>query len=114
MKFMKLKLGKMGDVPLPYIIALVLGIIVIVLIAYWLFVEGGLFGGTITEKGCEAKKLAYCSDWKVQGAAPAPGKFSKDCDTVNKDKSLYYAPECCIFKWASADLTGPDCGISTS
>jgi hypothetical protein len=109
-----MKLGKIGDVPLPYIIALVLGIIVIVLVAYWLFVEGGLFSSSITEKGCEAKKLAYCSDWKVKGT---PDKmFSAACATVNADPNkatTYYAPECCIFPWAT-NVGWEACGITTT
>lgn len=93
-----MKMRKMGAVPIPYIIALVLGIAVIALIAYWLFFSGGEFGGIITEKACEAKKMAYCNELKSTGTQSK--SFSADCDTVNANRDNYYAPECCRFDWA--------------
>lgn len=102
---------KMGAVPIPYIIALVLAIAVIALISYWFFVLGGDFGGIIVEKGCEAKKMAYCSEWKTTGTRPDPGVFSAGCTTVNANRDNYYAPECCQFDWASNDLSETECGI---
>ena len=103
----------MGAVPVPYIIALVLAIIVIGLIAYWLFFSGGEFGGIITEKGCEAKKLAYCSEWKTTGTKPAPGAFSTICSSINdENRKNYYASECCRFGWASDDLSDTECGVA--
>jgi len=105
-----MKMRKTGSVPVPYIIALLLGIIVIALIAYWIFVLGGDFGGIIVEKGCESKKLAYCNTWKTTGTQPAELGFAPtNCDATDKDK--YYAPECCIFQWARGNLKS-DCGIT--
>lgn len=101
---------KIGAVPVPYIIALVLAIIVIALIAYWLFFSGGEFGRIIAEKGCEAKKLAYCNEWKTTGTKPDPGAFSATCPI--DDRENYYAPECCIFEWAEDDLSNTECGIA--
>ena len=99
-----------GAVPVPYIVALVLAIIVLAIIAYWLFFSSHEFGGIITEKGCEVKKMSYCSEWKTVGTQPAELGFAPtSCDVTDKDK--YYAPECCIFEWARGSLKS-DCGIS--
>jgi hypothetical protein len=83
-----------GAVPIPYIIALVLAIIVIALVVYWLFFSSGDFGDIISEKGCEAKKMAYCSEYKTSSSSTS---FSTSCDSINdNNKNEYYAPECCF------------------
>jgi hypothetical protein len=61
-------------VAVPYIIAIILGIVVIALLGYWLFVLGGHVGGVGTEQTCGAKKIAWCQQWSVnnfQGDCPA-------------------------------------------
>ncbi len=107
-----MKMRKTGAVPVPYIIALVLAIIVIALISYWFFVLGGDFGGIITEKACEAKKLAYCSEWKTTGTEPDPGEFTTTCGSItDTNRENYYAPECCRFQWAR-ELNDVACGVA--
>jgi len=105
-----MRVSKKGAVPIPYIIALVLGVIVIALIAYWLFFSGGQFGTVITEKACEAKKMGYCSNWKIKGTKPDKD-FSAICSEVEKDRTKYSAPECCILEWALDGLSAEECGI---
>jgi len=93
-----MKLDKKGSVPIPYIIALILGVVIIALLGYWLFFIGGQFGGVVSEKACEGKKMAYCSEYKTTGSVSGDKDFSKECPIT--DKSAYYAPECCRFSWA--------------
>jgi len=110
-----MRINKKGDVPTPYIVALVLGVIVIALVAYWLFFSGGSFGNMIQENACKAKKMLYCNDWKAKFPAMPDGhEFSASCDTVNTNgKENYYAPDCCSFDWAGK-VNGAECGITKS
>jgi len=54
-----------GDMTVGYIIAIVLGVIVLVLLAYLFFSEGGIFSGTVTEQTCMGKFLSYCNFWSI-------------------------------------------------
>jgi hypothetical protein len=101
-----MKIGNKGDVPIPYIIALILGVIVIALLAYWIFFSGGNLGTIITEKGCEAKKMGYCNEYKTTGKAPKQYFSGIPCATVTApaNKDNYYAPECCTLTWANGGI----------
>jgi hypothetical protein len=83
-----------GEMPIPYIVALLLGVVVIALIAYFLFFNSNLFWNMMLERTCEAKKTAYCSEWNLKGKPPTP-KFSDNCDLTVAKPSDYTAPECC-------------------
>jgi len=79
--------------PVGYIIAIVLGVIVLVLLAYLFFSEGGIFSGTVTEQTCIGKFLSYCNFWSIcnyktgsDGCQPEnadffTGKGNKECET---------------------------------
>ncbi len=99
-----MKITKKGAIPIPYIIALILGIVVLAIVAYWLFFSSGQFGGTISEASCRAKKMAYCNAWRINGWAEKPNgvdDFSTACNGIDEDnRDKYYAPECCRFEWA--------------
>ena len=82
-----------GAVPIPYIIALVLAIAVIAIVAYWLFFSGGEFDKMIREKGCDAKLMAYCGEYRLS-PVDAP-EFSGPCGTGSDE---YYSPDCCSFE----------------
>ena len=97
-----MKLYEKGAVPIPYIIALVLGVIVIALISYWLFMSGGEFGTAIMESSCQAKKMNYCNTWKLDGSKPGNEEF---CAASGSS----YAPGCCDYY---TTLTRADCGIA--
>lgn len=90
-----------GAIPVPYIIALILGIVVVGLLAYWFFVLGGRIGGQASESECRAKENIYCSTWSTTDYdldnKPGGKDFSKSCPTTSAD---VYAPECCSFSWA--------------
>ncbi|MDI6798880.1 MAG: hypothetical protein QMD12_02705 [Candidatus Aenigmarchaeota archaeon] len=60
---------KKGAVPIPYIIGLILGIIIVGLLGYWFFVLGGRLPGVITEQECNKRKTEYCTKWSVWGYA---------------------------------------------
>jgi len=88
-----------GAIPVPYIIALILGIVVVGLLAYWFFILGGKIPGQASEAECRIKENQYCTAWSATGYATKPGDldFSEACPTTSAD---VYAPECCSFSWA--------------
>ncbi len=57
----------MKAVAVPYIIAILLGVAVIGLIGYWLFVSGGKFGETAAEQQCRSDFLQACQSWASGG-----------------------------------------------
>jgi hypothetical protein len=50
---------KKGAVPVPYIIALLLGIAVIAILGYWFFVLSGQWGGEVNLETCRGKAHTY-------------------------------------------------------
>ena len=77
-----------GAVPVPYIIALLLGIAVVAIIGYWFFVLSGQTGGEATLSTCNTRAYTYCAGWQVLGytgddnSGPSVGWFSeshKEC-----------------------------------
>lgn len=86
-------------VAIPYIIAIIFGVVVLAIIGYWFFVMGGKFGMTTTSTECSTMKVSYCQEsyslgwsdtliakWDNNcGANPATGateviKKSERCD----------------------------------
>jgi len=67
-----------GAVPVPYIIALILGIIVVGLLAYWFFILGGKIPGITTEQWCNERKFSFCTQWSECGYGTScyPGDWS--------------------------------------
>jgi len=47
--------------PVPYIIALIIGVIVVVVLAYWLVSAGGKGSNIGKEAECTARKVEYCA-----------------------------------------------------
>lgn len=58
---------KKGAIPVHYIIALILGIIVVGLLGYWFFVLGGRIPGLVTKTWCDERKHSYCTEWQKVG-----------------------------------------------
>ena len=56
-----------GAVPIPYIIALLLGIAVVAIIGYWFFVLGGQWGGETNLQTCNTRAYTYCASWAATG-----------------------------------------------
>jgi len=61
----------MKGVVVPYIIAIMLGIIVLALLGYWFFFAGGRLSGEI-QPGCERLKERYCQEWKASEYSVEP------------------------------------------
>ena len=106
--------SRKGEIPIAYIIALVLGVIVLGLLSWWLF-SGGLGWNRVAEESvCRSKLGFYCQSWRINSyditKKPNGQKFSDPCDTVNKDKLQYYAPDCCTYYWAyNQAISQPSC-----
>ena len=57
----------MKAIAVPYIIAILLGVGVIGLIGYWLFVSGGQFGKGAATQQCRADYQQACNEWAGTG-----------------------------------------------
>lgn len=83
-------------VAIPYVIALIMGVIAIGILAYWLINQSGKATSTGTSAECQAKLFSFCNQWLVRGGEkddkPAPGSFdwgncpakesANDCKTI--------------------------------
>lgn len=64
--------------PVPFIIALIIGVIVVAVLAYW-FISSGIKGSDIgTEAECTARKTEWC----VTQRSDAEAKVSLVCGSV--------------------------------
>jgi hypothetical protein len=96
-----MKTAKKGAIPIPYIIAIIFGVIVLALITFWLFFTNNEFRTSITEKICEGKRSNWCSQYELTGKAPGVSGFSAACSSIDDDnRDNYYAPDCCSVSWA--------------
>ncbi|TAL47569.1 hypothetical protein EPN87_02635 [archaeon] len=85
----------MKGIAVPYIIALILGIVIIGLLGYWFFVLGGQVGGTGTMQTCSAKQAAWCQQWSVTGfSGNCPA--TQFCTSINDANTKWqsFAPGC--------------------
>ena len=64
-----MRFGKKGAIPVPYIVAILLGVVVIALIGLWFFTTTGTGSGVASEAACNAKKVAYCQELVARGTA---------------------------------------------
>jgi len=88
---MKIKRPK-GALPIPYIVALIIAIIVIAVLIYWFMIMGGKPIEEFERQRCNARAATYCSLW-------APTGYTFDNDG---NPSI-------VGKWEDDVLGGKDC-----
>ncbi|RLI73191.1 hypothetical protein DRP04_16100 [Archaeoglobales archaeon] len=85
-----------GAMPVPYIIAIVIGIIVIGVLAYMFVTKTGIFSGFTSEQECKAKLKVWCTQWQLSGFDPLWPHDNPFASGQDND----FAPECRSFSWA--------------
>ncbi len=73
-------------IAIPYIIALILGIVVVGVIGYWFFTTTGTGSGSAAVASCNTKKLQWCSEYSKTGFASVPIALG--------DWGIAFAPGC--------------------
>ena len=116
-----MRIGRRGAIPIPYIIAIIFGVVVLALVTYWLFFTESEFGNIVKEKICEGKMNRYCSDWRFSGVKPTHAdsaitsyEFSASCTTIaqaDPTTTAFYAPDCCSTSLGRS-LSADDCGVT--
>lgn len=104
-----------GDLPVPYIVALIIAIIVIAVLIYWFFVLSGQGTGQATLVLCQGKMGVYCATW-------ATCNYLDTCqpkDNTGNPADFYTLnPDCVPFQGKANGLpkavTGPSCQGKTS
>jgi len=86
--------------PVAYIIALIIGVVVVAVLAYWFVSSGGKGASVGKEAECTARKAEYCASQTTD----ACNKVKEVCKDVPSDWSKY-----CLFipKWKA--LSGASC-----
>jgi hypothetical protein len=80
-----------GSIPIPYIIAIIFGIIVIAVLAYWFFTTTGGVGTATQEAECEAALFEFCMNWIRAGEdnKPFDHKVVEDCGPLDIGVPIY-------------------------
>ena len=93
-----------GAMPVPYLIAIIIGIIVIGVLVYMFVTKTGIFAGFSGEKECYARAEAYCMEWSLHGwTDDRCGEGESGCEFV---EFKVKAPECKQFAFVT-ELDGP-------
>ncbi|MFH8086611.1 MAG: hypothetical protein QW609_02205 [Candidatus Aenigmatarchaeota archaeon] len=88
-----------GAIPIPYIVAAILAIIVIALIGYWLFVSLGLFGEKLSEDQCNTRIREFCYEWRYLS------NFNKTDETkIPAGGWENFEPRCKYLNWGNAPV----------
>jgi len=80
-----------GALPVPHIVAILIGLAVVGLLGYWFFVLSGKFGSEAGEKECMTRIYTACARWREAGFPDEPGNYGltdslcKQCYDVVKD-----------------------------
>jgi len=77
----KLKGKTKAEIPVSYIIALILGIAVVAILGYWFFVVSGSATGTASGVECSTAKFVYCNDL-LGGGEPDSAEVKQKCGSV--------------------------------
>lgn len=83
-----------GDMPIAYVVALILGIAVLVALGYWFYTTGGRLGPTISQQDCTRAFQQHCEEWKNSGF-PSTMKVRVRCtdSTARALKNVNYGDE---------------------
>ncbi len=75
--------------PVPYIIALVFGVIIIAVLGYWLYTQSSKSGSKGAIGECDAKKLLFCQAYKSLGYTTEPLiDFPVGCNKPTADRCI--------------------------
>ncbi|MCD6402858.1 MAG: hypothetical protein J7K98_00840 [Candidatus Aenigmarchaeota archaeon] len=90
-----------GQMPIPYLIAIIIGIIVIAVLVYMFVTKTGIFSGFTGEQECKAKAQAYCMEWSLHGWTEDRCGEGETCGPNQFEKFGRKYPECKQFSWVS-------------
>jgi hypothetical protein len=80
-----MEMMRKGELPVPYIIALILGIVVVGILGYGFFILGWRIPGLSNQGNCQTKVTEWCSQWS---------KNDYDSNNMPADTWETYAPGC--------------------
>mgnify|MGYP001579780828 CR=1 FL=1 len=75
----------MKAVAIPYVIALIFGVIVISILAYWIINQSGKTSAAGSSAECQAKAFSYCVQWQVKGGDAGPTFNWDKCSSEEAD-----------------------------
>jgi len=106
-----MKTGLKGALPVPYIVALIIAILVIAVLVYWFFVASNQGTNTATAVLCKGNLISYCTQWATCNYQDCQPKDN----TGNAADFYVLHPECNPFKGKTdatglpGSITGPTC-----
>lgn len=96
-----------GEVPIAYIIALILGIAVVALLGYWFFVMQAGGSASMNLEQCRAKAYEYCSTWASNGYSGSDSDLPEVGGFIGNKwfaaGAVSYVPQCASSQVLSGD-----------
>jgi len=94
-----------GEIPIGYIIALVLGVAVVAILGYWFLLVQGAGGTQMSDIECKNKAFMYCTMWSANGYDINTGTQTPSLSVINGGDMWFaktgvsnnYAPGCMSF-----------------
>jgi hypothetical protein len=80
-----------GALPVPYIVAIIIAVIVIAVLVYWFFVLSGKGNTQALDAFCRAREFTYCTQWATNGFDTTKMPNGQNFNT--------YANECKTLDW---------------
>ena len=113
-----------AEVPISYIIALILGVAVVAIIGYWFFVVQSQGGGEMTMDKCRSAAYTYCNIWRDTGYAVDQATLAPNLGLINGGTKWFsfvtaadtaagvtsYAPSCSTYNMLDSSSIGHTIG----
>lgn len=75
-----------GAIPIPYVIALIFGVILIALLGYWISYQSSKTIGTGQTTQCDTRQHLYCSQWKLTRFSVQPLVPLGNCERPDQER----------------------------
>ncbi|MCX6820874.1 MAG: hypothetical protein NT016_02910 [Candidatus Aenigmarchaeota archaeon] len=113
-----------AEVPISYIIALILGVAVVAIIGYWFFVVQSQGGGEMTMDRCRSAAYTYCNIWRDTGYAVDQATLAPNLGLINGGTKWFsladtaadvaaYSPSCSTYNMLDSSPIGHTIGSKT-
>ncbi|MEM7827568.1 MAG: hypothetical protein QXD72_02555 [Candidatus Aenigmatarchaeota archaeon] len=75
-----------GAIPIPYVIALIFGVMLLALLGYWISYQSSKTIGTGQTTQCDTRQHLYCSQWKLSRFNVQPLVPLGNCERPDQER----------------------------
>ena len=71
-----------GALPVPYLVALIIAVVIIGVLVYMFLTHTGIFQGTVSKEYCEALRFKVCFEWQKNNYAGSAPSWDGRCEKI--------------------------------